>query len=140
MSFCKHRPPLTSQAIAPRRRRHTGNAYEQLAADYLQAQGLELISCNYQCKLGEIDLIMKHREMLVFVEVRYRLNSEFMSPVVSINARKQQKLLRAAQVYLKQHQLTDRVPCRIDVVGITPDQHNGRYYFDWIQNAIQPGI
>lgn len=128
------------KAIAPCHRRHLGNAYEQLAADYLRAQGLELISSNYQCKLGEIDLIMKAREVLVFVEVRYRLRSDFMSPVVSINARKQLKLIRTAQVYLKQHRLTDSVPCRIDVIGITAAQCGDGYHFEWITNAIQAGI
>lgn len=140
MSNWKSRTYPKPLAIAPAKRRHTGNAFEQLAANYLIDQGLELLSSNYQCKLGEIDLIMKHREVLVFVEVRYRLNSDFMSPVVSINPRKQQKLLRTAQAYLKQHHLTDAVPCRIDVVGITPDRRVNGYNFDWITNAIQPGI
>ncbi|MDO8909700.1 MAG: YraN family protein [Pseudohongiella sp.] len=138
MSYWKTASNQNPRAIAPAHRRHSGNAYEQLAADYLRSQGLDLISSNYQCKLGEIDLIMKHREMLVFVEVRYRLNSDFMSPIVSINSRKQNKLIRTAQVYLKQHHLTDAVPCRIDVVGITP--LGGSYRFEWIPNAIQPGI
>jgi putative endonuclease len=128
------------KAIAPAQRRHSGNAYEKLAADYLRSQGLELIHSNYQCRLGEIDLIMRHREMLVFIEVRYRLNNNFMSPVVSINSRKQLKLVRTAQVYLKHHHLTDAVPCRIDVVGITPVSGHNSYHFDWITNAIQPGI
>lgn len=126
--------------IAPAQRRHRGNGYEQLAADYLRAQGLQLIRSNYQCRLGEIDLIMRHREMLVFVEVRYRLNSNFMSPVVSINTRKQLRLIRTAEVYLKQHHLTNTVPCRIDVVGITPVATSEGYCFDWITNAIQPGM
>lgn len=132
-------PPKT-QPLAPAKRRQTGNAFEQLAADYLGTQGLELVGRNYQCRLGEIDLIMTHGAMLVFVEVRYRLDNDFMSPVTSINTRKQQKLLRTAQVYLKQHHLTDAVPCRIDVVGITPDHRAGGYCFEWISNAIQPGI
>lgn len=140
MSHWKTSTHSNPQPVAPAERRHVGNAYEQLAADYLIAQGLELISSNYQCKLGEIDLIMKHKEMLVFVEVRYRLSKDFVSPVVSINARKQQKLIRTAQVYLKKHHLTDVVPCRIDVVGITPDGTDDHYRFEWIPNAIQPGI
>lgn len=122
--------------LPPSQRRHSGNAYEQLAADYLRTQGLTLIGSNYQCRLGEIDLIMTQREVLVFVEVRYRLNSNFVSPVVSINNRKQRKLLRTVQVYLKHHRLTDAVPCRIDVVGITAEA-DGQYRFEWIVDAIQ---
>lgn len=136
MSDWKNHSNSKSGAIAPAQRRHTGNAFEQLAADYLHKQGLALISCNYQCKLGEIDLIMKDRGTLVFVEVRYRFNNDFMSPVTSINSRKQHKLIRTAQVYLKQHHLTDALPCRIDVVGITRNTA-GDYDFDWIQDAIR---
>lgn len=139
MSNCKSPSRDQPQPLAPSLRRHTGNRYEQLAARYLCTQGLELISSNYACRLGEIDLIMKHGETLVFVEVRYRVSSKFISPVVSVNASKQRKLWRTAQVYLKHHGLTDAVPCRIDVIGITAQTH-GRFRFDWIRNAVHPGI
>lgn len=124
-------------ATAPALRRHTGNAYEQLAARYLCEQGLELIASNYFCRLGEIDLIMKHGDTLVFVEVRYRQHADFMDPLESITVSKQRRLIRCAQVYLKQHGLSNRLACRIDVVGIT-DRPTGPG-FDWIPNAIQPG-
>lgn len=137
MSHWKTAPKPAARPIAPASRRHTGNSFEQLVADYLGSHGFVLICSNYQCKLGEIDLIMKHGAVLVFVEVRYRLNSNFMSPVVSINARKQQKLLRTAQAYLKHHRLTDKMPCRIDVVGVTPDHSGDGFHFEWIRNAVQ---
>jgi len=97
-------------ATAPKHRRSTGNWYEQLAAEHLEKQGLQLIRSNYHCRLGEIDLIMQDQNTLVFVEVRYRLRNDFVSAVVSINPTKQQKILRTAMVYLKQRQgtLSDR--------------------------------
>ncbi len=138
MSQPNDSPTKTHQsATAPTLRRQTGVAYEQLAASYLQRFGLQLISSNYNCRLGEIDLIMREGSTLVFVEVRYRLRSDFISPVISINARKQQKLLRTAQVYLKHHNLTDTVPCRIDLIGITRCKSAGTLQYEWIKNAIQ---
>lgn len=136
----RHKPlttPITVSATAPKHRRSTGTAYEQLAAEYLEQQGLQLILSNYHCRLGEIDLIMKDKDSLVFVEVRYRLSSNFVSPVVSINAAKQQKLLRTAMVFLKHHKLSDKVPCRIDLVGITRCRSTGGLVVEWIKNAIQ---
>lgn len=129
-SLTEHSP------VPPQHRRHTGNAYEQMAANYLISQGLTLISSNYQCKLGEIDLIMQERDTLVFVEVRYRLRNDFVGPILSVNRQKQTRLLRTAHVYLKQHRLSHAVPSRIDVVGITP-RSNGGFQFQWVRNAIQ---
>lgn len=132
---------LTTQvnrsATSPGQRRKTGVAYEQLASAYLQEFGLQPVASNYQCRLGEIDLIMREQNTLVFVEVRYRLRSDFMSPVISINLKKQQKLLRTAQVYLKHHGLTDAVPCRIDLIGITRCKQTGVLIYEWIKNAIE---
>jgi putative endonuclease len=122
---------------APKHRRATGSTYEQVAARYLENQGLQLILSNYHCRLGEIDLIMKDHDTLVFVEVRYRLRSSFVSPVLSINAAKQQKLLRTALVFIKHHNLNDKVPCRIDLIGLTRCKSTGDLVFDWIKNAIQ---
>lgn len=129
--------PTNRSATAPKQRREAGNAYEQLAAAYLEKYGLQLIASNYHCRLGEIDLIMREHNTLVFVEVRYRLRSDFVSPVISINAKKQQKLLRTAQVYLKHHNLTNVMPCRIDLIGITRCKLTGALMYEWIKNAIQ---
>lgn len=127
--------PQKPQPLPPAQRRHGGNAYEQLAARYLTSQGLVLVSSNYSCKLGEIDLIMQHGDTLVFVEVRYRLRNDYGGPILSINRHKQAKVLRTAQAYLKHHRLSHALPSRIDVVGISP--HRGGYQFHWVRNAIQ---
>ncbi len=101
-------------------------------------QGLLMIESNFTCRVGEIDLVMKDGDILVFVEVRYRTRTDFMNPVTSVNYRKQQKLLRAAATYLKFRGLTDRVPCRIDVLGIWRTDNSDEINFNWIKNAIQP--
>lgn len=125
-----------NRPVPPAQRHQAGRAIEQLAARYLTSRGLLLIEANYQCRLGEIDLIMRHDEFLVFVEVRYRSRSDFICPITSINHRKQQKLLRTAQVYLKHRGLSDSLPCRFDVLGI--NRQDGKCHFQWIPDAIRP--
>jgi putative endonuclease len=114
--------------------KNQGQKAEALAEVYLQRQGLQRRERNYRCKAGEIDLIMSQGEILVFVEVRLRSNARFASAVESVDARKQQKLLRAAQSYLLQRRLTDKVQCRFDVVafnrGLDPEG------IAWLPNAF----
>ncbi|MDP1932101.1 MAG: YraN family protein [Gammaproteobacteria bacterium] len=131
------KPHTTSIAVEPSRRRAFGEVQEKAAAQYLIAQGLELISANYQCKLGEIDLIMRDTTCLVFVEVRFRRSLAYGTPAESVDYRKQRKLMRTAQSYLKSLQLTNRAPCRFDVLGISPGQKSGSFHFDWIQSAFE---
>lgn len=126
-----------SAVVPPKNRRHFGNEQESLAAEFLSQQGLGLLERNYYTRLGEIDLIMQDGDTLVFIEVRSRTNADFIDPVTSINARKQQRMRRAAQVYLKHHRLTNKVKARIDVLGILQDAH-GPTQFNWIKNALGP--
>ncbi len=98
----------------------SGRAAEQEAERYLLAQGLTLRARNYRCKAGEIDLIMADGNSLVFVEVRLRRHSGFASAAETVDFRKQQKLIRAAQHYLQRTGLTDQVACRFDVVAFDP--------------------
>ena len=129
-------PQRKQTPVAPGNRRQTGFAQEANAAQYLSQRGLLLIESNFSCRLGEIDLIMKDGDTLVFVEVRYRTRADFMDPVTSIDHRKQKKLLRSAATYLKYHGLTDRIPCRIDVLGIKQSNVHGETEFKWIKDAI----
>lgn len=111
--------------------RQKGHALEQRAADYLAAHGLQPITANYHCRAGEIDLIMRDREFIVFVEVRFRRSSLRGSPLESVTAAKQRKLIRCARHYLMTQWLHESVPCRFDVVGLGPGNHVA-----WIRNAF----
>ncbi len=108
-----------------------GALAEQQASQYLKNRGLQLLSRNYRCKCGEIDLVMQHENCIVFVEVRYRKNSAFGNAAESIDWRKQKKLIATAQHYLQSHKMAARFTSRIDVVAIT-----GKNHIEWIQNAI----
>lgn len=110
-----------------------GAQAEQTAAQYLQRQGLRLLQSNYRCRFGEIDLILKDHESLVFVEVRLRSRSDFGGAAASIDARKQQKLILAAQHYLSS--VTPTPPCRFDAVLLSSAE--GGEGIEWLKNAFQ---
>jgi putative endonuclease len=93
---------------------HDGARAESLAAAFLQAQGLRVIERNYRCRYGEIDVIAKDGDTLVFVEVRLRSNANFGDAAASITALKQARLSTAAAHYLARH--TTAGPCRFDAV------------------------
>lgn len=110
-----------------------GAAGEQLAIQFLESQGLVNVSRNFRCKGGEIDLIMRHAEVLVFVEVRAHQDEGYGTPAETITRTKQRRLIRAASVYLQRYSLD--VACRFDVVAITLG--NQEPQLDWIQDAFQ---
>lgn len=108
-----------------------GLAAEKAAALFLQQQGLSLLTQNYNCRYGEIDLIMREGQTLVFIEVRLRSHHGFTSAADSIDQRKQQKLIRAAQYYLQHHDLN--CPCRFDAILFDNTHYQSP---NWIRNAI----
>lgn len=105
-------------------KRTQGSLYEQKARAYLEAQGLRFIAANQSFKCGELDLIMQQGETLVFVEVRQRKSKRFGSAVESIDYRKQQKWLNAANMWLatKRKQSLETANCRFDVVAFEGEQ------------------
>ena len=93
-----------------------GRDAEARAQRFLQQQGLKLIEKNFRCRVGEIDLIMRDEQMLVFVEVRFRKDQRFGGAAASVGLIKQQRLWRSASFYLMRF---PRVPaCRFDLVAI----------------------
>ena len=119
--------------------REQGDYTEGLACQYLENKGFKLIERNFNCRLGEIDLIMQDNDVLVFVEVRYRRNNDFGSAADSITNNKQSKLIKAASVYLQQHTNLNKYPARFDVVSITGSIETSNLKninFDWIENAF----
>jgi putative endonuclease len=91
-----------------------GAAAEALAASYLATRGLTIVQRNYRCRGGEIDLIARDGEVLVFVEVRLRRNRAFGTAAESITAAKRRRLRLAARHYLAR--LGREPPCRFDAV------------------------
>lgn len=104
-------------------KRSQGSIYEQKARAYLETQGLKFIAANQAFKCGELDLVMADGDTVVFVEVRQRKSNRFGSAVESIDYRKQQKWLNAANMWLftKRKQSLDTAKCRFDVVAFEGD-------------------
>lgn len=115
-------------------KREFGEKLEQFAAKELNNAGLKIIAQNYLCKMGEIDLIARDGDNLVFVEVRYRKSLQFGGSVESVDRKKQRRITLAAEHYLQTHKLTNKVPCRFDIFAIS-GQNNG-LDFNWIKAAF----
>jgi len=101
-----------------KQRINLGKSGEDLAAKVLQKKGLKIITRNFRNKFGEIDIIAKDNETLVFVEVKTRASARFGLPEEAVTEAKQQQVIRVASSYLSQHKLLN-VPVRFDVVAIT---------------------
>ncbi len=109
-----------------------GKAAEERACRHLTARGLRLVERNFRCRRGEIDLIMRDGQELVFVEVRYRKDSRFGSAAESVDRRKQQRIVAAATLYLQRS--SGIPPCRFDVLAISADQEEP---IEWVRNAFE---
>lgn len=107
----------------------SGKKAEDVACNFLLHHGLTLITRNFHCRYGEIDLIMQDADTLVFVEVRYRRTSHFGNAVESIDANKQRKLVFTANHYLSRSKKS--CPARFDVVALSPGETP-----QWISNAF----
>ena len=106
-----------------------GQEAEDAALDYLRNQGLSEITRNYRCRFGEIDLIMRDDETVVFVEVRKRSSPRFGGAAESIDTRKKKKLLAAARHYIAAE---GAIPdCRFDAVLL-----NGDNCIEWVRDAF----
>jgi putative endonuclease len=114
--------------------RDTGARWEDAVLAYLQRAGLALIARNFTCRYGEIDLIMRDRDQIAFIEVRYRGDDTHGGGTVSVGAGKRTRLARAAAIYLQQNPVLAAMTCRFDVVGcsgspVTPA-------FEWTRSAF----
>ena len=99
----------------------TGAAVEAAAARHLASRGLVLLDANVRYVDGELDLVMRDGDTLVFVEVRYRASDDFGGAAASVTPAKQRRLVRAATRYLASHPSLAALPCRCDVVGAEGD-------------------
>jgi putative endonuclease len=96
---------------------------EDYAAGYLRKQGMKILHRNLRTPVGEIDIVARHRKLLVFVEVKTRQSQRFGHPQEAVGARKQRQIIRTAQWYLSEHPAGKLQP-RFDVVAVlkTDDQ------------------
>ena len=111
------------------RDKHTiGIQAEEDALQFLLGNGLILVERNYRCRFGEIDLVMLHGRVLVFVEVRKRKSMNFGGAVQSVSFAKQSRLIKTARHYLMKYRQPPA--CRFDVIAMEGDR------CQWLKNAL----
>jgi len=116
-------------------RQQSGREAEACALNHLQQHGLRLITQNWSCKRGELDLVMLDGDTVVFVEVRYRRHAGWGGALESVDYRKQEKLVLTAQLFLQKESRWANAPCRFDVVAIEGDPGNAPP-LNWLKNAF----
>jgi len=120
---------MTAATRAGARRR--GEEAEALAARFLASQGLEVVARNYRTRFGEIDLVAREGDTLVFVEVRARSWAAFGGAAASIDAAKRRRIVAAARHFLAR--LRAEPPCRFDVLTF----QGSRAAPAWIRGAFE---
>lgn len=123
----KHKPISTKNQNT----KQIGDWAEQRALDYLINKGFVLMHRQFRCAMGECDLIMKDKQTIVFIEVRYKQNTTFCAPEETIHWGKQRKLIKTAEYFLVRYPNMD---CRFDVIAISGRHPN--VSIDWIPDAF----
>lgn len=98
-------------------KRQLGSDFEEKACDYLTKQGYSIIERNFRTHKGEIDIIAKEGDCLVFVEVKYRSGDKYGYSAAAVNSHKQKIIYRVAEGYLSYHKEYQNKPCRFDVIA-----------------------
>lgn len=93
-----------------------------MAADYLQGQGFQILDHNFSSRFGEIDIVAREGNYLVFAEVKYRATDSGGHPLEAVDLRKQRRIGKTADYYLLRYGYGENTPCRFDVVGIIGDE------------------
>lgn len=127
--------PTRAAEPAPPTTRARGAAVEAAARELLIGEGLVPVAANATFRVGEIDLVMRDRDVLVFVEVRHRSGGHFGGGAESITRSKRQRLARAASAFLAAHPALAALPCRFDVVEADGDPAAPR--MAWLRDAFR---
>ena len=112
-----------------------GNQAERQSEQMLLRAGMRLLARNYRCKQGELDLVMRDADTVVFGEVRYRRSARWGSAAETVDWRKQKRVVAAAQHYLLTHPHLANQPCRFDVITAQGNPADPASY-QWIREAF----
>jgi len=107
---------------------------EAMALKKIKSLGYKILVQNFRCKLGEIDIIAKDQDTLVFIEVRSKSSEKYGLPYETVNTKKQKKIRRVAEFYLMKNNLY-HLYCRFDVIGIVW-QHGDELQMEIIKDAF----
>jgi putative endonuclease len=118
-------------------RRALGERGEALARAYLEEAGLRVVTRNFRSRFGEIDLVMLDRDVLVYVEVRYRGGGSRLNALATVHAGKQRRLMRAAEYFILRRPQWRAATMRFDVVAID-GARDGAVSIEWLRDAFRP--
>lgn len=111
--------------------RKSGIEGENIAVEYLKRHGYKILDRNFACKTGEIDIICERENMLVFVEVKARENTNYGMPCEAVTSSKIRSIVKTAEAYLLKNRRINS-PCRFDVVEVLRGEVNH------IEDAFRP--
>ena len=117
-------------------RQEVGKLGEKLAQEFLKKRGYHIRETNFRCREGEIDIVARQKDYLVFIEVRTKSNLDFGTPEESITQAKKEKIINSALTYINTHQNSPSL-WRIDVVAIEVDDKGKTKRINLIENAIE---
>lgn len=103
-------------------RRQIGTKKEQEACRYLEKKGYQILATNYRCRYAELDIVAKHGRELVFVEVKYRKNTDFGESMYAVSGKKMRNISLCARYYIYKEHMDPDTPMRFDVIGIDGDR------------------
>ncbi len=113
----------------------SGKQAEKIAAEYIAKQNVKIITRNFHCRFGEIDLIGLDQEVLLFIEVRYRKNENYLTAIETIDRYKCKKIIITSEYYLNKYRNYQSYLCRYDVITLTGELD--KPVIEWIKNAFQ---
>ena len=117
-------------------RQQVGKLGEKAAQKFLKKRGYRIRETGFRCRRGEIDIIARQKDCLVFVEVRTKTNLDFGTPEESITQAKKERLIASALTYTNTHQNLPPL-WRIDVVAIELDDRGKPRRIELIENAVE---
>ncbi len=116
-------------------RQTLGRRGEAAAQRYIERRGVRVLTMNYTCAAGEIDLIGETPETLIFFEVKTRRSAAFGPPHLAVHHQKQRQIVRAAQWYLAEGRIAD-VACRFDVIAVSFVGDDEVPHIEWLKDAF----
>ncbi|MEY4588087.1 MAG: hypothetical protein RL497_163 [Pseudomonadota bacterium] len=125
---------MTASKPHKRTTKQQGDEAETWALHYVQQQGWSLVEANFRSTFGEIDLIVKQQQQLVFIEVKQRRSTQYGSAQAMVTTQKQQKIILTSQYFLQQFPQYQKYHLRYDVIAI--DTQNATPVITWLPNAF----
>lgn len=119
-----------------RERKNMGAAGEEIASAYLRKMKYKILVSNFRTPFGEIDIVARHKDIMVFVEVKSRSTSSLGPPYLSITKAKQRHIIKNALFYLKSHRLMN-ANWRIDIVSVKLNHERKLECIELIENAVE---